>query len=51
MTINYSNVYILSHRIGGETMRRDILIIIAASVVLACLATAGAVLLAPYITL
>lgn len=32
-------------------MRRDILIIIAASVVLACLATAGAVLLAPYITL
>lgn len=32
-------------------MRRDILIIIAASVVLACLVVAGAVILAPYITL
>ena len=32
-------------------MYRDILIIVIASVVLACLATAGAVFLAPYITL
>lgn len=32
-------------------MRRDILIIIAASVILACLVVAGAVILAPYITL
>ena len=32
-------------------MYRDILIIIIASVVLACLVVAGAVLLAPYITL
>lgn len=32
-------------------MYRDILIIIAASVVLACLVVAGAVILAPYITL
>ena len=32
-------------------MYRDILIIVAASVVLACLVVAGAVFLAPYITL
>lgn len=32
-------------------MRRDILIIIAASVILAGLVVAGAVILAPYITL
>lgn len=32
-------------------MYRDILIIIVASVVLACLVVAGAVILAPYITL
>ena len=32
-------------------MYRDILIIVAASVVLACLVVAGAVILAPYIIL
>lgn len=32
-------------------MYRDILIIVIASVVLACLVVAGAVILAPYITL
>lgn len=51
MTINYSNVYISLYRIGGETMYRDILIIVIASVVLAGLVVAGAVILAPYIIL
>ena len=32
-------------------MYKDIIIIVIASVVLACLVTAGAVILAPYITL